>query len=269
MTSEDLEPAVSGPAIPSPIAEFVEVLAALPGARAVALGGSRVAGNADEQSDWDFAVYYRSPLDTSALEAWGAVHPPGSWGRIMNGGAWLSVGGRKVDVLLRDLDAVEHWSAQAEAGLYDVDFLLSYLAGCPTYSLLAERALGRVLRGELPAVGGFPPKLRETAPGRWRFHRDFSLEHARMRAARGDLVGTLGQAARASIEEAHARLCEEGVWVLNEKRIVAQAGLAPLEPLFADAPRDVEELVAWVARVGEALRGPTPSIQGCRGGLLE
>ncbi len=171
-------------ALPPALEALVDELAALPGARAVALGGSRAAGAADASSDWDFALYYRGALDTRALAARGTVHPPGAWGRIMNGGAWLSIEGRKVDVLLRDLDAVEHWAAQAERGLYEVDFLLSYLAGCPTYSLLAELALGRVLRGELPSAGGFPPALAAAAPGRWRFHRDFNLEHARARRAR-------------------------------------------------------------------------------------
>jgi len=35
---------------------------------------------------------------------------PGSWGRLMNGGAWLKIGER-IDVLLRDLTVVEHSSA--------------------------------------------------------------------------------------------------------------------------------------------------------------
>jgi hypothetical protein len=30
------------------------------------------------------------------------VYPPGAWGRIMNGSAWLTYDGLKVDVILRD-----------------------------------------------------------------------------------------------------------------------------------------------------------------------
>jgi predicted nucleotidyltransferase len=40
-------------------AAAAEALAGLPGVRAVALGGSRAAGMARPDSDWDFAVYYR------------------------------------------------------------------------------------------------------------------------------------------------------------------------------------------------------------------
>jgi len=62
---------------------------ALRGAEAVVLGGSRVTGSHKLSSDWDLGVYYRGAIDLTALAAFGTVFPPGSWGRIMNGGAWL------------------------------------------------------------------------------------------------------------------------------------------------------------------------------------
>jgi hypothetical protein len=102
--------------LPAPIEALADRLAAMPGAVAVVLGGSR--GNAvhDAHSDWDVGVYYRGRLDWSALAELGEVHPPGEWGRVMNGGAWLAHGGEKVDVILRDLDVVERWCAEAEEG---------------------------------------------------------------------------------------------------------------------------------------------------------
>jgi len=224
----------------------------MPGACAVALGGSRADGREDAHSDWDFAVYYRGALDTSRLGARGTVHPPGAWGRIMNGGAWLVMDGTKVDVLLRDLDVVEHWSDRAEAGGFEVDALLGYLAGCPTYSLRAELALCRVLRGTLPERASYPDALAATAPSRWRFSCAFSLEHARMRAQRGDVVGAMGQAAKAAIERAHSVLAEQRTWVLNEKRLLERAGLAGLHALFSQPPRP-GELVDWVSTVRAAL----------------
>ncbi len=238
--------------LPVPIQELVESLIGMPGACAVALGGSRADGSMDARSDWDLAVYYRGALDTARLSARGTVHPPGSWGRIMNGGAWLVVDGTKVDVLLRDLEVVEHWCARAEAGHFEVDALLGYLAGCPTYSLRAELALGRVLHGALPERASYPDALAVAAPSRWRFHCAFSLEHARMRAERGDVVGAMGQAAKAAIERAHAVLAEKRTWVLNEKRMLERAGLAGLHALFSEAPRR-EELVGWVSTVRAAL----------------
>jgi hypothetical protein len=239
--------------LPGPIQELVELLIDMPGACAVALGGSRADGSVDARSDWDLGVYYRGTLDTARLSARGTVHPPGSWGRLMNGGAWLVLAdGTKVDVLLRDLDAVEHWSDRAESGSFEIDALLGYVAGCPTYMLRAELALGRVLHGSLPARADYPEALAEVARSRWRFACAFSLEHARMRAERGDVVGAMGQAAKATIEKAHAVLAGKRTWVLNEKRILERAGLTGLHALFSQAPRR-EELVGWVSAVRAAL----------------
>src|SRR6266581_900757 len=205
--------------LPQPIAELVDELAAMPGTVAVVLGGSRALGSNDVGSDWDLGLYYRGEIDLTALAARGTVYPPGSWGRVMNGGAWLRCGGEKVDVLLRDLDVVEHWTRRAEDGEFDRDALLGYLAGIPTYSLTAELASCRPLHGVIPRAP-FPPKLIAAAPPIWRFCRSLSLDYARMHARRGNLAGATGQAAAAVMEEAHAIVCGRGQWVCNEKRLV-------------------------------------------------
>src|SRR3954471_5857863 len=103
-------------------------LAALPWIRAIALGGSRARGHERPDSDWDLGLYYRSSAgdrpqaaDLRELGYEGYVVEVGEWGRLMNGGGWLTVDGVRVDVLYRDLDAVEHWIRQAEAGRFEVD----------------------------------------------------------------------------------------------------------------------------------------------------
>jgi hypothetical protein len=155
-----------GPIDPTVHIEVADALATMPGVVAVVLGGSRALGSATVDSDWDLGVYYRAPLDLSALSRLGHFYPPGSWGRIMNGGAWLTVRDTKVDVLLRDLATVEHWSARAAEGVFEIDALLGYVAGAPTYSLLAERAVAVPLRGRLDPVVEYPRRLAEAAPGR-------------------------------------------------------------------------------------------------------
>ncbi len=229
----------------------------MPGAVAVALGGSRALGTADAHSDWDIGLYYRSAIDLTALSARGTVHPPGSWGRLMNGGAWLQCEGKRVDVMLRDLDVVEHWTQRAERGEFEVDALLGYIAGVPTYLLMAELASCRVLRGALPiAVTAYPPQLMAAAPNVWRFRRSFSLAYARAHAERGNVVGATGQTAKAVMEEAHARLCERGLWVCNEKRLVEAAKLSEAQALFGRVPAERAELIQWVGLLGEMLGVP-------------
>jgi hypothetical protein len=122
--------------------------------------------------------------------------------------------------------------------------------------LAAELASGAVLRGALPEAP-YPPALMAAAPPRWRFCRTFGLEYARAHARRGDVAGATGQAAKAVLEEAHARVCERGRWVCNEKGLAAAAGLAGVQALFARVPGDSADLVAWVDGVATQLGVPS------------
>lgn len=250
--------------LPYGVADLADVLAGMRGTVAVVLGGSRASGTHDAVSDWDLGLYYRGAIDLGPLAACGVVHPPGSWGRLMNGGAWLHVGDAKVDVLLRDLDAVEHWRERAERGEFEIDALLGYLAGAPTYLLAAELASCRVLHGSMPGVRPFPERLAADAPARWRFCRSFSLDYARMHARRGDVAATLGQATKAALEEAHAVLCARREWVCNEKGMLAKAGLARLHAVFASVPAAPSGLVPWVGRVADEIGVPADEAQPWR-----
>lgn len=233
---------MSAPSLPTPVARLVESLAAARGVVAVTLGGSHATGTADANSDWDLGVFYRGDVDLSGVASLGEVNPPGSWGRFMNGGAWLRVDDMEVDVILRDLDVVEHWSARARRGDYEVDQLLGYLAGFPSYTLLAEVASSIVVAGSMALDTAYPDELAAVAVGRWGFQRDFSLDYARMHARRGDAVATVGNLARSAMEEAHRRKCLRHEWVLNEKRLLASVGLADV----AIAPMRGADLVAAV-----------------------
>ncbi len=191
----------------------MDVLAGMPGAVAVVLGGSRALGWCDAESDWDLGVDHRGSIDPTALADRGVVHPPGSWGRPTNGGAWLTRTEAKrwmSSASSRSRRALG--AGRAEEGEFEVDALLGYLAGVPTYYLSAELASCRLLRGEIPSAP-FPPKLVTSAPPRWRFCRSFSLDYARMHARRGNVMGATGQVAKAVTQEAHAMLCEGGRWV--------------------------------------------------------
>lgn len=237
--------------LPAELDRFIDELASSRGVVAVSVGGSRALGTADSSSDWDLGVFYRGDVDLSAVAARGEVHAPGSWGRLMNGGAWLTIDGVAVDVILRDVDTVAHWSAEATAGRYEVDQLLGHVAGFPTYTLTAEVALSKIVRGALSIESTFTDALRETAMFRWGFQRDFSFEYARSHADRGNAVGALGNVARAVVEEAHRRLCADRRWVLNEKRLLVDAGLGAVSELlatreFGRSPHDMRETIGRI-----------------------
>ena len=227
-------------------------LAGIPGVVAVTLGGSRATNTAVEGSDWDFGLYYRgglNPADVIALGWPGRVFAPGEWGRIVNGGAWLTVDGTKVDLIYRDLDEVLRWTAAAEDGLFEIQREVGYVAGIATYVLAGELALGRVLAGDLPRPG-FPQRLRETAPAAWYRLAAGALHFAEVHAGRQDRVACLANLCQAVLAAAQGRLAAVGQWMLNEKRLVERAGLGGIQDRLTQPEQG---LAALVSDVGASL----------------
>ncbi|EST22833.1 nucleotidyltransferase domain-containing protein [Streptomyces roseochromogenus] len=226
-------------------------LAALPTVQAVALGGSRAQGTHRDDSDWDLAVYYRGPFDPDDLRAvgWdGEVSEVGEWGGgVFNGGAWLTVDGRRVDVHYRDLDVVEHELAEVAEGRFRVEPLLFHLAGIPTYLIVAELAVNQVLRGTLPRPAGYPAKLRVTAAERWYGTARATLGYAKANhAPHGRLTETAGAIATAAAQAAHAVLAARGEWVTNEKRLLERAGLRGIDAVVGGLRAEPDALVRAV-----------------------
>lgn len=232
-------------------------LAALPAVRAVTLGGSRAQGTHGPDSDWDLAVYYRGAFDPADLRAvgWpGEVSEIGAWGGgVFNGGAWLTIDERRVDVHYRDLDTVEHETAQAQAGRFGVEPLMFHLAGIPTYLVVAELAINQVLRGDLPRPA-YPQALRTSAPERWYGAATATLAYAEAgHAPKGALTQVAGAIALATTQTAHAVLAARGEWVTNEKGMVERAGLGGIDTLLGGLTPEPRSLAQSVTRAGTLL----------------
>jgi predicted nucleotidyltransferase len=245
-------------ALPAPVATVAAGLAGLPGAVAVALGGSRATATHRPDSDWDLGVYYRGsqcplePDDLRRLGHEGYVSELGEWGPIMGGGAWLTIDGTAVDVLYRDLDTIEGWLGEARDGRFEVLDQNGYVVGAPTYLPVGELAICRTLTGELPRPE-FPERLAATAPERWRGRAGVSLMFAQIHAAAGDVVCCTGMLSGAVLCAAHARLAERREWALNEKHLVERAGLDQAQALLARPGAGSAELAATVASVAVTL----------------
>lgn len=251
------EPSPPTPSLPAAVAEVAAALAALPGVEAVVLGGSRATGAARPDSDWDLGLYYRGAFDVELVRAlpWeGYVSAIGEWGPAVNGGAWLRAGGLAVDVIYRDLDTVERWLAEAQAGRFELLAQNGSLAGAPSYTLVGELAVCLPLHGSLPRPT-FPAALAERAARWWEGRAQVSLMFAGTHAANGDATCCLGMLADAALACAHGRLAGRAEWVLGEKRLLARAGLEGVGALLLAA--DGEDLAATVAAVADAL-GLTP-----------
>ena len=193
------------------MADLVESLMAIPGVVAAARASAEHAtGPVPPRGERRYLVYYRGELDAAELAK---LEP-------------------EVDVISRDLDAVEKWVSEAGEGRFEIDAVDDWLAGRPTYALVGELAACEVLSGELPRPE-FPAALREPAARRWSEVAAHALEVAESLAWRADVAGCGGQLAKSSIAAAHARLAEQGEWVLGEAGIVGRAGLGRTEAILA------------------------------------
>jgi predicted nucleotidyltransferase len=116
------------------LTRIVPRLAEVPGVVGVVLGGSRARGTGNAESDYDVGLYYGrdEPLDTVRLldvakdfvddSDAAAVTPIGGWGPRIVGGGWLSIEGRKVDLLYRGVGPVRAVISECRAGQISMDY---------------------------------------------------------------------------------------------------------------------------------------------------
>ncbi|WP_223694919.1 nucleotidyltransferase domain-containing protein [Leifsonia poae] len=242
-------------------AEFLDhvasALAELPGVLGVALGGSRAQGVSHPGSDWDFSLYYRSTFDASAVRGlgWaGEATDVGGWGPIFNGGGAFTVEGRPMDIHYRDLDLIDRIHDDAERGEFRIEPLLFHQAGIPTYILLAELGVNRVLTGDLPRWE-YPDALRESAPPVWWEGARLTLHYARKgHAAHGRVAQCAGLLSEAACRTGHAILACNGEWITNEKQLLTLAGLREVDGVIARLSSEPKALIAAVDEVGAILR---------------
>jgi hypothetical protein len=134
----------------------VRTIAGVTGVRAIVLGGSRARGEATELSDYDIGLYYEphTPIDTGALgRAIATMQGPvtsqvtalGEWGPWINGGAWLTVDGKRVDLLYRDLAKVRGVIATCRAGRIERAYQPGHPHAFISAIYMGELALAEVL----------------------------------------------------------------------------------------------------------------------------
>ena len=114
-------------------------LGSICGIKAVVLGGSHARGWAQPGSDIDIGILYSEaePFSIESVRylaervndsAGPVVTDFYGWGRWVNGGAWLTIGGQRVDLIYRSLEHVESVIADAEVGRYELDSSSSLLS---------------------------------------------------------------------------------------------------------------------------------------------
>lgn len=226
------------------LAELARRLSTVRGVVAVVLGGSRARGTHRPDSDFDLGVFYRGALDVAALRALAAevtgeptdVTEPGGWGPWVNGGAWLTIGGARVDWIYRDLDRVHRIWNDCRQGHYEIGVQVGHPLGYYSHTYAGEVALSRILAdagGELAAlqaeVRQYPAALGDAlVRGLW--EAEFSAGGARYGAAGADPTFAAGCLFRAIGVACHALHGHARRWLTIEKGMVAATARLPGVP---------------------------------------
>ena len=275
------------------VASLTERLAAIQGVKAVVLGGSYARGCARPESDIDLGVFY-SDADPFPIEcvrelaeavndtAAPVVTDFYQWGPWVNGGAWLTVGGQRVDFIYRSLEHVERVISDAEAGRYELHYLQQ-----PPFGFFSATYLGEIavciplfdpearLDGLKRRVADYPEALRRAVVQDFLFMAEFSLTaFAPKFANRSDAYGTAACLARAVNELVLALFALNRKYPINDKTALAEIAD------FDSAPRDfmsrvqtiLEHLGASAAELTAAVDSVVQLLHetfGLTGGLYE
>jgi predicted GNAT family N-acyltransferase/predicted nucleotidyltransferase len=228
---------------------LVDELAALPGVEAVVLGGSHARGHAHAGSDIDVGLVYRDarPLDISAVRAlaarWSDAADPVvselyEWGPWVNGGAWLTLRGRRVDLLYRSLDRLERTIGEANAGRHEIHFGQQPPFGFWSGTLLGECACALPLHdpsGHVERlrrqVAAYPEPLRRAVLRDMQQGVAFGLAaFAEKFAARGDTWGTVSCLARCVWQLGLALFALNHCYLVNDKTLLDEVDGFALAP---------------------------------------
>lgn len=223
-------------------ARIAKKLGAIDGVVAVALGGSRARGRADRHSDVDLGIYYRAEAkpairllreladsldDGTPL----AVTDFGDWGPWINGGAWLTVDGTRVDWLYRELGHVVATIGECRAGRVSCDYQAGHPHGFHNHAYMGEVAYleplhdpTKVLAQLKALASAYPPALRKAIADRYLWEAGFTFETAEKPAKRGDVAYVTGALFRAAASLVQVVFALEGRYFVNEKGSVAEAG---------------------------------------------
>ncbi len=236
-------------------------LGTIQGIKAVVLGGSYARGRAQLDSDIDLGLFYSeaAPFSIQRLReiaedlndtAGPVVTDFYGWGPWVNGGAWLTVGGQRVDFIYRCLEQVERVITEAEAGRYQLDYSQHAPFGFFSSTYLGEIAVCAPLfdpeariESLKRRVADYPEALRGSVVQDYLWQAEFELAaFARKFAKRGDAYGTAACLTRAVNQLVLVLFALNRQYPLNDKTALLE--VAEFEPVPRDFSSRVQGILA-------------------------
>ncbi|MFT4115912.1 nucleotidyltransferase domain-containing protein [Bradyrhizobium sp.] len=237
--------------------------AEVPGVEAVVLGGSRARGSGHAASDYDIGLYFKAatPLNTERLLAAAqaiaddpaatTLTPVGEWGPWIVGGAWLSVEEHKVDLLYRDIEAVEAVMESCRAGIVTMDYQAGHPHGFCSAIWMGEIAYCRPLHDPRESIARlksiamtYPPALRDALIRRFQWEVLFGIENAELAIARYEQTHVAGCLYRSLACIAQVLFALNERYLINEKGALPDAALLPLTiPRLTEDTKEIWRLI--------------------------
>ncbi|WP_407181647.1 DNA polymerase subunit beta [Bradyrhizobium sp. STM 3562] len=161
--------------------------------------------------------------------------PIGGWGPWIVGGAWLSIQGRKVDLLYRNVEAVAQVIGDCRAGNISMHYQPGHPHGFCSAIWMGEIALCRPLhdpRGTIAKLKAsalpYPRSLAEALVRRFQWEILFSIENAALAVSRGEQTHVAGCVYRALACAAQMLFALNRRYLINEKGALPEAAGFPL-----------------------------------------
>jgi predicted nucleotidyltransferase len=254
-------------------------LGTIRGIEAVVLGGSHARGRARPESDIDLGVFYSeaSPFEIEHVRELAAsvndtaepvVTGFSEWGPWVNGGAWLTIGGQRVDLIYRSVEHVDRVISDAEVGRYELHYLQQPPFGFFSGTYLGEIAVcqplidpaGLLVRLKA-RVARYPEALRQAVVRDHLWMAEFTLgAFAPKYAARGDVHGTVTCLTRATNHLILVLFALNRTYPINDKTALAEiANFECAPPAFGDR---VNAIFAQPGSSAEELRVAVDRITG-------
>jgi len=228
--------------------QIVEHLIAVHSIRAIVLGGSYASGSARPDSDLDIGLYYyeNQPLDSEHIRSIASqlndtpnptVTDPGGWGTWVNGGAWLTIGGQRVDFLYRNIDFVSSTIDDCNAGKLRSDYWQQPAYGFHSFMYCTEIAISQPLSDpdlvieQLKAkVSHYSPRLKQTIINNFLWSARFTLDNIVKSASRGEVYLVTGGLARTIHCFVQVLYALNETYYLSEKKLASDLNAFGFQP---------------------------------------
>jgi predicted nucleotidyltransferase len=228
--------------------QIVEHLKPVQGLRAIVLGGSYASGSQRPDSDIDIGLYYdeNQPLDIEHIRSIAShlndapnptVTDLGGWGTWVNGGAWLTVQGQRVDFLYRNIDFVTSTIDDCNAGNIRSDYWQQPAYGFHSFMYCTETAICRplydpdqVIERLKAKVAHYSPHLKQAIIKNFLWSARFTLDNTYKAASRGEVYLVTGCLARATHCLVQVLYAINETYYLSEKKLEADLGSFSIQP---------------------------------------